>query len=364
MPDSRPVIGIDCRFAAGHTGLGTYTREMVKALLRREDPWSYVLFVSSESEPWVSECALNERVSFQVTPFAHYSFGEQWQLPILIRDAGCDLYYSPHFNVPILCTTPFLCTVHDLILHRYPNQASFLKRLAYRFTFGRAVRNARAIVAVSETTRQDLLHQYPGASEKTRVISPGVSSVLRRVSEERMQSVQSKYGLQKPFLLYVGNCKQHKNVPILLRAFEQADLGSIELVLVSSGRECDAMRLPEHVRRISGVDEHDFPDLYSAALACVTATLYEGFGLPMVEAMACGCPVLATNCGSIPEVCASHALLVEPTVAALAEGMRRIASDSEFRNAERLEAACAFVKKYDWLSSAEQLAGIFAHQLR
>ena len=358
-----PLLGIDCRFAGQKAGLGTFTRSMVGALLRRDDPWSYVLFTASDSEPWVAEFALRENVSVQTAPYPHYSFAEQWHLPILLRETGCDLFYAPHFNVPYLCTTPFICTVHDLILHRFPNQAGLLRKLVYRMILSHAVAASKAVVAVSETTKRDLVSFYPASAAKTAVIHNGVDARFRRASDQKVQEVRKTYGLPARFLLYVGNCKEHKNVAMLLRAFTAAKLDGVELVLVSSGKECDALALPASVRRIASVEEADLPALYSASIGCVTASLAEGFGLPMAEAMATRTPVIATKCGSLPEILGNQALLVEPTEQALADGIRRIVSDRSLTDSVRLDAAEARAHRYDWDSSAALLADLFARTL-
>ncbi len=352
-------VGIDCRFAAAHGGLGTYTRSIVAALFRRNDSLSYVLFVRSMHEDWLHELPKREGVAIIEAPFRQYSVAEQIKFPSLIRHSGSDLLYSPSFNVPLFCPVPFIATVHDLILHRYPNEAGFLKRIAYRFVFGRTVKRASSLIVVSESTKKDLIQSYPSCSQKIEVSYPGVSEIFIPASKEAINSLRLKYGLHKPFLLYVGNCKQHKNVPTLIEAFTKARLQNVDLLLVSGGKECSSLALPAGVRTLSDIDTADFPALYGAALGLVTATRAEGFGLPMVEAMACGCPVLATTCGSIPEICGSHALLVPPAVDALADGMSRIVNDLELRNPSKLAAAREWVKRYDWRKSAEAIASLF-----
>ncbi len=355
---SVPVIGIDCRFAETHSGLGTYTRSMVQALMRRKDSSSYILFVRSMAEPWVSDFALNDNVSFRVASFAHYSFREQWDFPILIRESGCDLFYSPHFNVPYLCDTPFVCTVHDLILHRFPNQANILKRLAYKLLVGRAIKKAKAIVCVSEATQIAIDDYYPGIVQKTEVIYPGVGKEFRPADSAVIEVVRKKYSLARPFLLYIGNCKQHKNVPMLIESFRVARLQNTELILVSGGSECSSLQLPSNVRRIESVAESDLPALYSAAAGCVTASLLEGFGMPMIEAMACGCPVMATNTGSLPEICDTHALIVEPTIASLSEGMKKLVHDEKYRSRDWLDAAKQWAGHFDWDEGAGALVEV------
>lgn len=356
-------IGIDCRFASGVGGLGTYTRGIVRALLERNDPWSMTLFVRSRDDSWLKTLPHSSKTFITEAPFSHYSFSEQFRFPAIIRDSGCDLFYSPHFIVPLSCPVPSVLTVHDLILHHFPNESGILKRLAYRFIFDRAVRSASAIVTVSESTKRELLQHYPETARNVTVSYPGIDAVMKRANDDEIRRIRQHYQFTKPFLLYVGNCKQHKNVPMLIEAFKQARLSNVDLVLVCGGKECSSLILPDGVRRILDVQESDFAPLYSAALGFVTATLAEGFGLPPVEAMACGTPVLATNRGSISEVCGEHATLVSPTVEALASGMKSIVTDVECKTAARLQAASEWAKRYDWTTSAARLATLLHEQL-
>ncbi len=353
------TLGIDCRFASRYAGLGTYTRAIVQALLHRSDPWKTVLFVTKKDESWLRPLTASSGISIIEAPFPHYSIAEQITLPRLVREAGCDLYYAPQFNVPFFVSVPSVCTVHDLILHRYPNQAGLMKRLAYRLIMGRTMKASKAIVAVSNSTAADLVTLYPTAQKRIHVIHPGVDPRFRQATAYAIAAVRAKYRLPERFLVYVGNCKQHKNLPLLLDAFSAAKLSGITLVLVSSGKECDSLILPCDVQRIGDIQDTDMPALLSSAVACVSATTMEGFGLPMVESMACGTPVLATKTGSLPEVCGTHALLVDPTVSDLAEGMRRIVSAPLWREGARLQAAETWARRYDWDSSAAALSAIF-----
>ncbi len=354
----KPLVGIDCRFASTLSGLGTFTRNLVQELVLRHDEWSYVLFVASNREEWLTEVR-TQHLTLQEAPFRHYSFQEHTEFPNIIQQTGCDLFFSPQFNIPIFCPVPFVCTVHDLILHTFPNEASFLKRLAYRCVMRNALRNAKHVCCVSESTKSEIASHYGHRiAAKTSVTYPGVSSAFFPQSKELKEEVMLRYGLEKPFLLYVGNCKQHKNVGMLIDAFLQARLPGVELVLIAGGIECATFRRHKDIRFIQAVPMEDLPALYSAALGCVTATLMEGFCLPLIEAMACRTPVLATNVGPIPEVCGDHAILVEPTVVHCADGMHSLVLDASKRHAEKLSAAQHWAGRFSWKVTASQTADV------
>ncbi len=316
------TIGIDCRFAATHSGLGRYTRELVTHLLRRTDDVEYVLF-SGEADPvWLSDIPA-ARYKIQNTKYGHYSFAEQLRFPLDIKRARIDLLFSPHFNVPLVCPVPFVATIHDLILHRYPNQASGLRRHAYRAVMRHTVRGARKLIAVSAFTAGELAKEYgPSVRKKITVIHEAASQEFSKKSGASCAPVLKKHGLKKPFFLYVGNAKEHKNVQMLIDAYKSLGSTGTELVLVTGGREAASLRLCDGVRLISDVDHHDLPCLYFFAACFVTASLYEGFGLPVMEAAAAGCPVIVTNRGSLPEIAPPGSHVVEPTVEALADALR------------------------------------------
>lgn len=307
------TIAIDCRFAATYSGLGRYTRELTLHLLKRQSDTKYVLIVRSKDENWIPK-NMNH---FDVieAPIPHYSLAEQTTLPSIIAKTGAGLLFSPHFNVPLRCPVPFVATIHDLILHRFPNDASLLKKIAYRVLIGHAIRKANALIAVSDFVRGEITEEYGSSLPPIHVVREGVSELYRPADEQRKEEIRKKYSLQKKFFLYVGNAKQHKNLSVLLDAFSRLNDPQRELVLLCSGKERDRLgAVPAGVRFLEDVPDHDMPALYSLAEALITMSLYEGYCLPVAEALACGCPVIASNRSAIPEIAKGHAELIEPTI--------------------------------------------------
>lgn len=313
-------IGIDCRFAGTQSGLGRYTRELVSALLRRKDDADYTLFVSGSDHSWLPSA---KNYNLQPTTSRHYSLSEQLRFPWTLKTSGIDLLFSPHFNVPLFCPVPFVATIHDLILHRYPNQASGWKRRAYRAVMKHAVRKARALIAVSAFTTREIASVYgKECKRKITVIHEAVSQEFGKKSGAACAAVLQRYGLKKAFFLYVGNCKEHKNVQTLIDAYRSLRTRETELVLVTRGKESKNLRLVEGARILTDVSDHDLPCLYFFAASFVTASLYEGFGLPVLEAAASHCPIIVTNRGALPEIAPPGAKIVEPTVEAIADALR------------------------------------------
>lgn len=307
---------IDCRFSGVATGLGRYTRELTKALLERQDDIEYVLLVREDPSPWLGRL-LPEVI---IADIPHYSLAEQRMLPSILKKSKADLFYSMHFNVPWRCPVPFIATIHDLILHSYPNSAPLLKRAAYRILMHHTVRRARHLITVSDFVREEVARAYGSKIlKKSTTVYEGVADTFVPQNDSEQQRVRQKYGLSDQFFLYVGNAKQHKNVQLLIDAFLRANLLETHLVLVSGGPELDRLRLGENIVVLRDVPDADLAPLYTSAKALVTASLYEGFGLPPLEALHCGCPVIAVDGGAIAEIVQEDGLLLPPTREAFTE---------------------------------------------
>lgn len=291
----------------------------------------------------------------------HYSLKEQFALPRIIKSSGIDLLHVPHFNAPLNCPVPFVVTIHDLILHKYPNEASCLKRMAYKLLIRNAVKKSKHIIAVSNYTADEIAKTYgKQVREKISVIYEGVSPEFRPVTPLRpaTHSLRRGYAGQasKPFILYIGAAKQHKNVQTLIDACPD----DMTLVLVTGGKEVAKLHPRSNTRIMENVSNEELPSLYSCATCFVTASLEEGFGLPALEAMACGCPVVASNRASLPEICGSHAVLVEPTV----EGIRDGINEQCKMNNEQLRGELVlYAGSFSWEKMAEETIKIYQRTL-
>lgn len=343
-------IGIDCRLGSSLTGIGSYIRGLVPHLVSELSAHHCVLFVRDTSEEWLQD--IQDGVTLLQTDIPHYSLREQIAFPRRISQARLDLFFTPHFNVPFLCTTPFVVTIHDLILHRYPNTASLPKQLAYRLLMKRSVRRARKIIAVSEFTKNELSSVYgKNTHQKTSVVTEGVDPLFMKIEDSQSERVLKQYNLLPGFFLYVGNAKEHKNVQALIDAHRSIpDLAP--LVLVTSGKESTKLTLHEGVSLIEKVRHSDLPVFYSAAICFVTASLYEGFCLPIVEARACKCPIIASNEAAIPEVAGGHALLIEPNIDLLASALKNPPKTADPPG-----------DRFDWRYAAKQTADMLTSSL-
>lgn len=268
-------------------------------------------------------------------------------------DFGCDAYFFPNFvGYPVRRGRTFV-TVHDLAYLRFPQFTEWKNLLYLRMALPAALRRADRIVAVSQTTADDV-EEFFGMGEKVTVIPTAVSPMF---FERPYPALPEDLGLERPFLLCVGTIEPRKNLDGAIRAFTSLahDLGDSTDLVIAGGRgwrDATFRRALEqssaraHIRVLGGVSDTTLAALYHRAVALVAASHYEGFGIPLVEAMACGCPVLATNVSSFPEVAGDAALLVPPgDDQALAAGMVRMLREPALRS-ELIRKGTQRVERY------------------
>lgn len=282
--------------------------------------------------------------------------GQLARLPFNRLMPEATLFHATEHLLPPLRGIPTVLTVHDLIFRHLPEHHKRLNRWYLNATMPLYCRRATHIIAVSEATRQDLSAAYNVPPEKVTVVLEAADPQFKPQPPERVRYAQGVYGLPELYLLYVGTIEPRKNLTRLLHAWEPLYVGGDAPPLVMAGKRgwlaedfyaaLDASPAREGVRFTGYVADDDLPALYSGALAFVFPSLYEGFGLPPLEAMACGAPVLCSNTSSLPEVVGDAAILVEPTsVDAIREGLRRLLSDAELRaelRARGLQRAAMF----------------------
>jgi glycosyltransferase involved in cell wall biosynthesis len=261
------------------------------------------------------------------------------------------VYFTPGFNPPLSSKVPVVFTIHDLIHLRFKEEGSFLKEMYYRYVVRPAARKSARLLTVSEYSKQEILDWTGLSGERVRVVYNGVSPAFTA----RGYAYTPRY----PYLLCVLNAKPHKNLERTLEGFAQSGVSSeIGLLLRMSPSQqifdfLHKLGLRDRVEFIGQVSDEELAALYRGAVALLFPSLYEGFGLPPLEAMACGTPVLTSNLTSLPEVVGDAALLVDPyDVEAIAHGIRRLVEDSALREELRrkgLERA----KLFTWERTAE-----------
>jgi glycosyltransferase involved in cell wall biosynthesis len=366
-------IAIDARKLHDY-GIGTYVRNLAAQLARQATDDTYVLICRRADEEFVR--GLGPRFEPLIERAGNYSVLEQLTVPLDLRRAKVDLFHAPHYVVSPLTTCPTVVTIHDCIHLRFPQYLPSRAAHLYARTFmSMAATRARRILTVSEASKDDILHYLKVPPSKIEVIHNALDERLAAApTPEDIARVRDRFMLNAPFVLYAGNIKPHKNVDRLIEAFAILRArGGQDIKLLIIGDEISKypnlrrlvhrFQLHQHVRFLGFVPDATLAALYRLATVFVFPSLYEGFGLPPLEAMASGTPVITSNVSSLPEVVGDAALLIDPmNASAIADAMARVLSDEPLR-AELVRRGLERVKAFSWERSVRRTREVYAEVL-
>lgn len=297
---------------------------------------------------------------------------EQSAAAFMVLRSGIDLYHAPVNVLSPGIRKPQVVTVHDLAFHYYPEQYPAMKQRYLRAMTAASVRRATLIIAVSEATRQDIIRIHRVAPERVVVVPNGVDDVMQPLPEQDVATFREQQDLPEHFFLFLGTLQPRKNVETLVRAYATVSMG-IDWPLVIAGAKgwqyerifqlVEELGLTARVRFAGHVPGEQLPLWYNAATMLVYPSRYEGFGLPLLEAMACGTAVIGSTVSSLPEVVGDAGLLVDPDDApGLAESMLRLAADGDLR--QQLERrGLKRSTSFTWHETARSTAGVYRRAL-
>ncbi len=384
-------IGIDARFYGPvGKGLGRYTQEVVDNIIKISSAESagfdFVIFLSPDNfDEFVCAQTNIKKVCLKMR---WYSWQEQILLPFRIWREKVNLMHFPHFNVPLFVPVKFVVTIHDLILTHFPTRRATtlnpfvyrLKNLAYRLVIVNAVKRSKKIITVSEFTKKDIIEQFKAPEDKIIVTYEGVANLAKGrdslfVAKLDNQETLEQYHIPKNFLLYVGNAYPHKNLETLLEVFAKLLDSRADLRLVLVGKEDYFYeRLRDKARTLNiwqkgnnnspvifpgYVSDAQLEIFYQEARAYVFPSLYEGFGLPPLEAMARNCPVASSDRSSLPEILGDAAVYFNPEDRDdMADKIKRLLDDEGFRES-LIAAGLKQVKKYSWWECANKTLDVY-----
>jgi glycosyltransferase involved in cell wall biosynthesis len=374
--DARPAV------SAERTGVGHYARELIVRLPEVDPATAYVAWYLNARRmlrPWRWDRRFFPRHPNLVerwTPIPATWFERasmRYEQPPLERLLRFDVLFAPNFVPPPTRTRRLVLTVHDLAFRRFPETAPLATR-RWLARLERAVRQAAGIVVPSEATKRDLLDLYAVDGGRVTVIHHGIDhDTFAPASEADVERVRRRYGINGPYLLFVGGLEPRKNLPALLRAYASLPDGSRPALVLAGAsvswnpegrRALDEalLRLPAEVRSgvvLTGyVADPDRAPLYTGAVALAFPSRYEGFGFPVLEAMACGTPVVTSTVSSLPEVAGDDAVLVDPIDdGSIAEGLRRVIEDERLAGRLR-EAGPIRASGFTWHDAARATARV------
>jgi glycosyltransferase involved in cell wall biosynthesis len=319
-------IGIDATALPPQTvGAGYYILNLVRALSRIETGLKFKIIVQPHGRELLD---IPERDDFTFVEVASMSPGnrllwEQVSLSSLVRREGVDLLHSLHYTRPLMLPVRSAVTFHDMTFFLFPHLHTRSKRVFFPQAIRTSAKKADALLAVSESTRQDAIRLLDIPPDRITTTPLGVDPAFCPTPDPiRLENVRRKYHLPEKFILYVGLIEPRKNLPLLIRAYKSMLEEGIEQKLVIVGRygwmydqvldQISTLEIGESVHFTGYVERNDLPFVYNLASVFAYPTLYEGFGLPVLEAMACGVPVVTSAVSSLPEIVAEAGVLVPP----------------------------------------------------
>jgi glycosyltransferase involved in cell wall biosynthesis len=352
-------------------GINWYIQNLLNHLPEVDPHFDYTVFLGERRYPGGS--GLNLRFSRLPTqrPQARI-FWEQAIQPWSVRKAGLDLIHGTAFVGPQVSTCPFVVTVHDLSFISYPQNFPALNR-AYLRTFTQlSVRRARRVIAVSESTKRDLMRYYDVSGDRVDVVYNGVDPSFRPMPAADVAEFRRQRELPDRFILFVGTLEPRKNVTRLIEAYARLPRSRPPLMLLGGKGwlydevfGCvETLELRGEVSFVGYVPVEELPLWYNAASLFVYPSLYEGFGLPPLEAMACGTPVVASDASSLPEVVGQAGLLADPTSSeALAQAIQQVL-ESPVLQEEMGAAGLVRAKGFSWRRTADCTVASYRRALK
>jgi glycosyltransferase involved in cell wall biosynthesis len=369
VTDARPPhrVAVDLRALVGRpSGIGWFTLAVVRRLASRG---RFSVLGLAQAEPFGGETLRGEGAAVETQWAPLGVWWQQFLLPPRLARGDVDVLWSPLFTLPVNLPVPGVVTVHDLSVYLLPSAHRFKVRWSQRPFLPGTLRRARAIAADSEATARDLGRCFPAIAGKVRIVYPGVDPEFRPGEADEIEGTRRELGCPQGFLLFSGTLEPRKNVSLLLDVWEELRRsGETPPLVLSGGYGWHSEPLAERIRSLSATGVHDLGHLprerlirvMQAATAFVYPSLFEGFGLPVAEAMACGVPTLASRQSSLPEVVGDAGVLFDPArPEELAAALRRVLADSGWA-AELARRGPQRAARFDWNRTAELMEGLFA----
>jgi len=371
-------IGIDARMLSQGFGLARYTEQLVKELLKSDIDHEIVLFVRKENLNKVKKLKKIEEIGIKnlqikivIADIPWYSIKEQIKLPFIIKKENLDVIHFPHWNIPYFCSTPFIVTIHDLIMFHYKRREAtthgpimyWIKDVAHRILIKRITKKAKHIITTTEFTKQDIIKTLSVAPDKMTTIYQ--APFVGESGTDNWEDVLGRFNLNLPYALFVGHAYPHKNIKGLLKAWKRFgdEYGTSDYQLLLVGKknifwekilESQEMKECKNVVYTGFVDDKTLNTLYNQSSLYVHPSLYEGFGLPPLEALKHGVPVVSSNRSCLPEILGEAAIYIDPENAdQFAESIYKGLTDEDVRYVLKQKGK-EELKRYSWKKFIKQ----------
>jgi glycosyltransferase involved in cell wall biosynthesis len=374
-------IGIDYTAAINQTGgVGRFVRHLVHALTEIDHQNQYVLVHAAPNPGRAADLPVAPNVTTRQLRFQERVLATLWHrlripFPVDLATGPVDIFHAPDFVLPPVRHGITIMTVHDLAFLIHPECAHERLRVFLERAVPASVQRADYIIADSESTRNDLICLLDASPDRVFVVPGGVDPAFAPATEGEVAEVRRTYRLDRPYLLTVGVIEPRKNLPRLIEAYTRFRVrtGLPHQLVIAGGRgwlsdetfrQAEGCSFPGDVRFTGHVPDPDLVALYSGAEAFAYPSLYEGFGLPVLEAMACATAVVCSNVSSLPEFATDAAILVQPTDPdAIADALETVCCDAQVRH-ELSRRGRERAQSYSWGRSAQRLLEIYERVMR
>lgn len=370
MADRLRIV-LDARATTAHfPGIARATLGLLDGLRQIEQPHHFAVLSHAAAPPAELDIWADPRLTRIPTAATPLGLAQQWQLPLLGRALRPDLWHAPYYVRPLVGLPRPVVTVFDVIGRVLPSALPSVRaRLLFELSLRLSLRNAAQVITSSEATQRDLVRLYGVPQQRITIVPLAVDAHFQPQSAAHVQAMRARYGLPPRYVLYLGSNKPHKNLITLVQAFARLDpqtARSTALVIAghwdarypAAQEAAQQLGLVDRVRFIHDIADRDLPALLTGALVFVFPSRYEGFGLPPLEAMACGAPVIVARSSSLPEVVGDAGLLVAPEATPLAEAIQRVLDDSDLR--ERLrERGLERARQFSWAATAQATVAVY-----
>jgi len=349
-------------------GIGNYLFNLISELSRIDPTNKYIIFASSENIEYYT----NSNPNFKLINIGFWAgkrflriLWEQFVLPIKLLELNADILFSPGFVCPLIKVTRYVTVIHDMTFFSHPQVHTFFKRLYFPFMIRQSVKRSEKIIAVSNNTSREI-QKYIQIPERKLSVTHLAASTL---SEENSTSnnLSKKYGIDSEFMLFVGMLEPRKNLKLIIKALPEIIDKNLKLVIVGKKGwmidnlfdDIKAGNLENRVIFTGFVPDEELLEFYKTAQMFVYPSLYEGFGIPVLEAMSAGCPVITSNVSSLPEVAGDAAIMINPDDSTeLARAINLLNSDENYRN-QMIGKGFENIKKFNWEKTAIETLSIF-----
>jgi glycosyltransferase involved in cell wall biosynthesis len=362
-------LGLDLRMIGGGSGLDRYMTELFHEILNQDKTNEYVLFFRNIAQ---AESFKTYGHKIVIKDVAHYSFSEQFIFPFVLMKEKLDLVHFPHFNVPLLYRKQFVVTIHDLTHTLIPGKkkSHFIHRIAYNLVFLNAIKSATKIIAVSNATKNSILDYFKIDSNKITVVYEGFKQIYGVMDKDQaFNQISNRFGITKPYILYVGEWRRYKNLPQLALAFDELIKQGLDLEMVLVGKkdpfypeieeEIFSIKHKDRIKALGRITDEELKAVYNAATLFVLPSSMEGFGLTLLEAAACGVPITCSDIPSLREVAGQAAEYFDPNnLDNMIDVMKNLLNKPE-RLEELANLALARSKHFSWKKAAEETMEVY-----